>query len=1379
MTFPEVIIPLIAEIEVDGSFEVITSDVRGITAPGGGIRLMSGRQDEQNVSQPAKGELALQHRTGRYDTLNPRSDLFGKIPIGSKIRIRVDDARIATVDQIRLLHEFTAFPPIWEKTGTDVWVPVITSNVLQRMTEGNQQSESALRSYYLGFEDRLVSYLPLEEPSENFNIANNLVPVTNPAEYTTGAAPDFPRRPNWGADDTCPGSAPLPEWPVISYFGWSRGSSVAPHEPPWQIHITYRVPEGQGDIYLAEWRTNGTFQDWQLRVNASGNLFLDIEGNLLSFVGGTNPFVINDGLWHTLVLVGRATFQIDGVTPSINVTAISRGISDSREVASAGNIGSVTAIRPRPMYVSTAGDPPPIGLGHMAVIQGLTAPSDPPTNGFNKERPADRVSRLGAENNVNVEIIDAYPEAASYRDSAFHVGSVQEASYNLDAPVLESGDGLVIFQFSYGGSGSLADLTTPTGGLPWSELDSVSSGTSDHAKIWWKIAGTAEPAQYGLAQPADSFGIAIIASVKNIDLALTPRSEMDLLAGAGQGVRALKVETLTDRDFDLRCGSGFFLQGEEDITTLDPPAFFTLREQVKEPSGIISYATLATRQMRNESAIDSVENPPNSGHYLFSVNGGEFQPRIGCTVLFASRTNEFASQRMGIQQIKPLIEQFRDAEAVSQGLLFETRNDFGVSLATLPSLYNYTPALTLDYSASHLTDPFLPIIDRQLLHNDVTVQDAGGASARAVLQEGPNSVQPPPDGAGRFDKGTITLNVSSPTQLSPSANWILHLRTVNEHRFPMVNVQLERQPFFNDPALFAAVTAINVGQVIRINNPPDWLPPGPLDLLVVGRTEEHEQYGFKFSWNTVPASVYNVALPFENGGLTLDTRAASPEYAFTPDTAVLDITGDLQLVFDGTLPNWGVSPDSQTLISKYRTFDNQRSYWLQILSNGRLRFQWAPDGTSGTILNETADADTPLDSGRLAVRCTFVADDGGGNRNVTFETAPTKDGPWTQLGTIQTNTASSLFSGSADLIVGAFTDNAVTAGEAAKLNGTVHAIEVWDGISGSGGTLVADPVFSDQADGTTMFTDDAGLSWTIVDGEITQEAAKARRDTADSETLTAFTSGTDTTVEVATRLGPRWTTDVDHFPFEIKSEGVVLQVDNIEPVVSDEFTRSESNGWGTSTSGHTWSIVQGDATGFSVNGTQGIQQDILSPGDYPVIELAYDTDFIELVCQFTAAPSGLTFFGLAINIDSVNGNWYEFLHDSDGDMSIWRVDNGILNQLIGPFPGPTFVANDIYNMRVKSRNGLHRFKVWNDTEVEPARWQRSIVDTLYTSGNPGVLSDMANTTDTVAFDNFQVVQPQLFTVQQTPVNGIDKVIPIGSKIGIHPPAVRALRGAEK
>ena len=84
-----------------------------------------------------------------------------------------------------------------------------------------------------------------------------------------------------------------------------------------------------------------------------------------------------------------------------------------------------------------------------------------------------------------------------------------------------SGDKLLMFQSA--DWGTTADLTTPTGGTAWTLLGTLSLGDDTlQTKVWYKVAGGAEPASYGLTQNSGADGCAVVVAIQNADAAAVP-----------------------------------------------------------------------------------------------------------------------------------------------------------------------------------------------------------------------------------------------------------------------------------------------------------------------------------------------------------------------------------------------------------------------------------------------------------------------------------------------------------------------------------------------------------------------------------------------------------------------------------------------------------------------------------------------------------------------------------------------------------------------------------------------------------------------------------------------------------------------------------------
>jgi hypothetical protein len=206
------------------------------------------------------------------------------------------------------------------------------------------------------------------------------------------------------------------------------------------------------------------------------------------------------------------------------------------------------------------------------------------------------------------------------------------------------------------------------------------------------------------------------------------------------------------------------------------------------------------------------------------------------------------------------------------------------------------------------------------------------------------------------------------------------------------------------------------------------------------------------------------------------TTPAGGASVTTPDAASLDITTqDLDLRFDADLTSWR---ESMEFITKWTTTGNQRSYGFALGATGTLIAWMSTDGSATTGSVQTSLV-VPITTGRLAVRMTIDVNNGLGGRTVTFYTAPTMAGPWTQFGgqSITTSGTAPLFSSSA--VVG-LVDNPNSNLGGSVIRGRVYGAQIYSGI---GGTLVANADFSVVANGATSFVDSTGKTWTL-NGEV-------------------------------------------------------------------------------------------------------------------------------------------------------------------------------------------------------------------------------------------------------------------------------------------------------
>lgn len=196
--------------------------------------------------------------------------------------------------------------------------------------------------------------------------------------------------------------------------------------------------------------------------------------------------------------------------------------------------------------------------------------------------------------------------------------------------------------------------------------------------------------------------------------------------------------------------------------------------------------------------------------------------------------------------------------------------------------------------------------------------------------------------------------------------------------------------------------------------------------------------------------------------------------ATTPDTAALDIVGDIDVRIDLQLASWqgnfGIP-----LGGKYVTTGDQRSWVAYINDDGYPLFRWSSDGLFGANSHTiTWTERPPRDAvGRVTIRFTLDVSDGfSWTARAYWSHGGVNSSSWTQLaGAAQAIApgATSIFSSTASLRIGY---SNLTAGNAAI---RLHAAQVRSGI---GGTVVANPDFSAATPGAANLVDSTGKTWT-------------------------------------------------------------------------------------------------------------------------------------------------------------------------------------------------------------------------------------------------------------------------------------------------------------
>lgn len=225
-------------------------------------------------------------------------------------------------------------------------------------------------------------------------------------------------------------------------------------------------------------------------------------------------------------------------------------------------------------------------------------------------------------------------------------------------------------------------------------------------------------------------------------------------------------------------------------------------------------------------------------------------------VVFRERGARGASSSMGYQLTGTLIALLQEAAETDGGWLFEDRERLGVVYRTRASNYAVLPSCTLDYEQSEMLQLEATEND-ETIANDVTVTRNGGGSYRATIESGAMSTEEPPTGVGRYPQN-YAISMASDSSTPNQAGWRLSKGTVNEPRYNL-RLELAQHEFFSSESLRAQIRGLEIGNRLDIANPPAWLPPSDLRLIVQGYTETISNFTHGFDISTQPFA------PWETG----------------------------------------------------------------------------------------------------------------------------------------------------------------------------------------------------------------------------------------------------------------------------------------------------------------------------------------------------------------------------------------------------------------------------------------------------------------------------------------------------------------------------------
>ncbi len=184
---------------------------------------------------------------------------------------------------------------------------------------------------------------------------------------------------------------------------------------------------------------------------------------------------------------------------------------------------------------------------------------------------------------------------------------------------------------------------------------------------------------------------------------------------------------------------------------------------------------------------------------------------------------------------------------------------------------------------------------------------------------------------------------------------------------------------------------------------------------------------------------------------------------------------------------------------------------------------------------------------------------------------------------------------------------------------------------------------------------------------------------------------------------------------------VEIAVSNIPgDTVTDTFTRTVASGWGTSDSGHTWSVTSGAS--YSVgSGTGAIDTSTSSDNQYALLGVNYAD--IDITVTITYGGTGNGDAGVVCRYTDTDNLYWVALDSPDlasDTLSFYKRVGGsftAVSQQATPF---TTTSGTAYKIRVRVQGSTVQAKVWDALNTEPGTWLIDTTDTSLTGGDFGI-----------------------------------------------------------
>lgn len=694
---------------------------------------------------------------------------------------------------------------------------------------------------------------------------------------------------------------------------------------------------------------------------------------------------------------------------------------------------------------------------------------------------------------------------------------------------------------------------------------------------------------------------------------------------------------------------------------------------------------------------------------------------------------------MGPQRIKTFVDLMTEAATSDQGYLLEARDALEIQYRSLTTMYNQKPSLILDYSGGVISPPFQPVDDDKLTRNSVVVTvDGGSSSAPAVLESGTMSIQDPPNGVGLYDV-EYTYSLESISLAESLAGWILRTGTFDGLRYTKITLNLANDRVYE----FAEdIFSVDAGDMIRLTNLPDDLPPDDVDLIVIGYNETMGPSEWKITLICIPGDPYRVGATqppqgsqefATNGYDRADLEGCTLYDPMTSSDTNMDV-----VLASGSLVPWAMAYPVLSLNSSMKTGLTS----------------WSAQG--GALVYDTTPDFPPFDQDMCA---RFVSDGvsttqsiinaGSAAASVVPGVTYFANG-WVYADAIIRARIATNWHNSAGTYISTTSGSTITI-----------PANTWTYLSAS---LLA-PALADRVAVHFSLDDAAGSGSISASAKVYGAQARVRRQ------------------HVAAQFGY----DPETYPLDLRVSGEVVSATSCMPGFYDSFTRTVANGWGTSESGHAYTNT-GTASNFSTDSatmegrhtcaTVNVSRlSIVSNGDL-------DCDLFSYVNAKALSTGGSQFACLAGRHTDLN-NYYmarlEFTVAGFITLSIRKRVGGTETELVSIATAQPHVAGRTYGMRLYIRGTAIKAQMWDSSlpQATDRKWDLETTDTDITTGTGFGLRSITSAANTnvnpvIAYSYPRNLYPQRFIVDRS-INGVVKALPSGADVNADRPLVTTAR----